>query len=143
MRGLMQSLRVAALVALLAGCGGDDAAAPRSAHVGTYHLQTVNGMSLPVTVYDIGTDRLDVVSGRVTLLASGGFDDQLTVRATVQGVPLPQQTISCPGRYQLTGSTITFTPQGAPPCDAGTYTGTLAGNRLTVEFESFSAVFTR
>ena len=130
------------LTATLIGCGGEDSTAPKASHVGTYRLSTVGGSPLPVTI-DVGTERVVVQSGRITLNANGSFAQETTVQLTIGGFLPVVQTVECAGSYQLSGSTITLTGQSGDYCEGGSETGSLSGNTLTVTLEGVSAVFIR
>jgi hypothetical protein len=72
----------AVTIALLASCEGPT---EPSTPDGTYALRTVNGQTLPATLYGAPGSAYEVaaVSGRVDLGAGGRYDAVFTVRETV------------------------------------------------------------
>ena len=48
--------------------------------VGEYDLQTFNGFSLPVVVFDDGFEQDELISERFTIFADGSYTDDYTLR---------------------------------------------------------------
>jgi hypothetical protein len=48
--------------------------------VGEYDLQTLNGFSLPVVVFDDGIEQDELISERFTIFADGSYTDDYTLR---------------------------------------------------------------
>ena len=140
MRSRAARLVPALVAALLASCGGDDATSPRS-YVGTYTLSTLNGSPPPVTVYDTGTERIVVQSGRIVLSPSKAVTVEFTVLVGAQGLPAFPQTATCSGTYQVSAPAITLDLQPGAFCPSGSYRGTLTGNTLTLTLDQFTAVY--
>jgi len=131
----MRRLVTLALAAFsLAACGGSDKPAGPSASIaGTYTLQTVNGRSLPSTIFQVGNDKLEVTGGSVTMNENETFSGVTALRETVEGV-VDDYSASCTGTYTRTGSTVAFAEAESDDC-GGNYSGTwTSGNTLTVTF---------
>ena len=76
----MRSLISLALVILVA-CGDDSTTAPTNDSVaGTWSLQSINGTGLPYVVFQIGADKVELVSDVVVAVASGAFTQTTVVR---------------------------------------------------------------
>jgi hypothetical protein len=132
---------LAAAALLLAGCG--DSNAPDNSHVGHYAMVSVDGDPLPITVEDTPGFAVTLFSGELVLNANKTFVQSVTVAFTVFGEPEPPETLSCGGRYERRGSTLTMTSTGNENCEAGTLTGTLSGNQVTVVAEGSEIIFRR
>jgi hypothetical protein len=97
-------------------------------HTGTYVLKTVNGKSLPAAIIEIvGTYKLEITAGSVTLNEDKTFSASITFRET-EGTTVRTQTETDSGTYTISGNTITFSSQGS----GSAVTGTLSGGTLTV-----------
>lgn len=122
------------LLASVAVTACSDSTGPESAE-GTYTLATVNGSSLPAVVFQVGSDKLEVVAGTLTLSSNSSFTGSLTIRETFQGTT-NTETESGTGTYTRSGNTITFNSG-----DDETATGTLSGNTLTISDEGLTLVY--
>jgi hypothetical protein len=131
---------VVAGVALLAACG--DSTGPGGRAAGTYHLETINGLPLPVVVVELGTYRAEVVEGGFVLRANNSFSGSLTIREIDAG-EVTVTTLTCSGTYAASGNTITFRPGADPNCAEGEYTAAWDGNTITVDEGEFRAVYRR
>lgn len=136
MRRLLLSLAVL-LAVVLSACGGNDSTGPGSVSIaGTYTLRTINGGNLPFTVFQSGTDKVEVISGDVVLTDGGTYTTQTTVRTTMDGTVTTDSETDA-GTYTRSGTVLTLR-SGA---DGTTVTGTVSGGAITVVFEGFSAVY--
>lgn len=119
----------------LTACGGDSTVIPPVALDGEYALETVNGIGLPFLKQETASERVEVVSGLLTLRAnrtySGNVVEQWTGGSSVQLFP---ETSA--GTYSVSGSRLTFRENGG-----ATYYGTLNGNRLTATMMDVTFVF--
>ena len=134
-----------ALLTLAAGaCGGDDdSTGPNGSIAGTYTLQTVNGSPPPITVFELGDDKIEVTGASVVINENGTFSATSTVRETDAGQVTTSSSV-CSGTYTRSGSTVTFTEPDSNNEDCGgSYTGTWSnGNTLTIAFgPGLQAVF--
>src|ERR1041384_7488815 len=101
-RHLRTLLMIAMVAAVPAACG-DSVTGPARGHEGTYVLERVNGATLPYLAEQVGTYRLDIVGGTLTLRADGTYSGAVVSRETNDGSPV---TANRP-------STGTFTVDGA------------------------------
>lgn len=137
MRRLLLAFAVLFAVVLSACGGGDDSTGPGSANIsGTYTLRTINGRSLPATVFQAGADRVEVLSGNVTLTDGGTYTTQNTVRTTFGGVASTESETDA-GTYTRSGTALTFRSSD----DGTTVSGTVSNGAITVVFEGLSAVY--
>ena len=127
---------VATIALATAACGGDDngstGPAPAPADVsGTYALTSMRslgnlgggGNGVPVTFADGSGSTLRFTSGHLTLNADGSYE--LEVEAEFNGGAV---TMDDAGSYDVSGSSIDFTPTGDP---ARMKDGTISGASLT------------
>ena len=135
------ALVTAAVVA--AGCGGDSTGPKPLSHVGRYALISVDGATLPLVLYDDPTLKLTVTEGALTLDAANTFTQDVKIEVLANGFPAPAELLSCGGTYHRNGNSITFTSTATDTCDAGTATGTLNNNTLTIADESGSTLVFR
>ena len=120
-----------------AACGGDDngpsgPSAPAPADVsGTYDLTGLRalgnlgggGNGLPVTFTDGSGSTLAFSSGHLTLNADGSYELEVEAAFNGGGVTMDDQ-----GTYDVSGSSIDFTPTGSP---ARMKDGTISGSSMT------------
>lgn len=135
------ALVTAAVVAT--GCGGDSNAPNPLAHVGRYALISVDGATLPLVLYDQPALKLTVTEGALTMNANNTFTEDVHIEVIADGFPAPPELLSCGGTYQKNGNSFTMTSTGSANCDAGTATGTLSNNTLTVTDQNQTLVFRR
>jgi hypothetical protein len=103
---LMTRLVMAALVIGTAAC--DSSTDPEDAIVGTYTLASVNGGSLPATVFQAPGYRLEIVSGTLMVRDNNTWTETATIRET-DGTTITTETSTVTGTYAINGSTATFT----------------------------------
>lgn len=143
MHGRRRAVTLALCALALAACGGGDkSTGPGGSIAGTYTMQTVNGSAPPVTIFQVGTDKVEVTGGSVTMNADNTFSGVTSIRETSGGEALPVETFTCTGTYTRSGSAVTFTEPETDDC-GGSYPGTWSnGNTLTVNFApGLQAVF--
>lgn len=138
MRRLLLSF-FAATAVLTTACGGDSSTGPGANVVGTYSLQTVNSKALPVTVYDDGTQKIEVTSDTYALSANGTYTNETIVRTT-QGGTSSSDTLSYDGTYKQSGNSVTLT-DSADPTDQ--VTGIVSGSTFTITVQGTVLVYTR
>lgn len=129
-------LGLLAMFAIAAACGGgsDNPAGPDVSHVGSYTLQSVDGHSLPVVLFEGENNKLEVVAATLTLTASNAVKHDVTFRVTIEGVVQPLAPVSCPGTYQRNGSTISLTMTDTDDCGGGTFSANFtSGNTIDIE----------
>ncbi|HEX9165520.1 MAG TPA: lipocalin family protein [Gemmatimonadales bacterium] len=103
-----------------------DATGPSRGLVGTWRLQTVNGLPLPFTLSEGPADKLELTGEALTLVAAGTFTMVTTFRVTQGGNVFPE-SVPDQGSYTVNGSTVTFTFES----DGSTITMTVSGNTMT------------
>jgi hypothetical protein len=135
----LAGIALTSLALATAACGGDDAgpsgpSAPAPADVsGTYDLTKLRalanlgggGNGLPVTFIGGGGSTLTFNSGHLTLKSDGSYE--LEVEAVYNGGGV---TMTDEGNYDVSGSSIDFTPTGDP---ARMRDGTISGTSMTAE----------
>ena len=118
----------AASLCAAAACGSDSPAAPTLASVaGTWNLQTVNGVSLPLVLSQTSTEKHELTALTFDATSTGTFTETDSYRDTVNGVVSTSSTGDS-GTYTINGSSITFTFDS----DGLSDTGTISGNTLTI-----------
>lgn len=106
--------------------------------VGLYDLRTVNGTSLPVTLVQIGEDKLEITAGTLNLMSFDSFGTLFTFRYTEDGVAT-YEAESANGTYTRNNGALEFTET-----ETGvTVTGTLAGDTIRFIDEEVVFVFTK
>ena len=139
---------VTLVVAGLAACGGgdgttgpDDPTTPPpaavSSLVGTYVLQTMDGVAVPGVYHLADSYRFDVTSGTFELLADGTYRITLSMRYVgVEGVhESPAQEFEH-GTYAVSGSVVTLRS------DAGvTMTASVTNGQLTMRMDGLSFMY--
>ena len=134
---------VALAAATIAFAACSDSNAPDMSHVGLYEMVSVDGDPLPVTVYDLPNDMLQVTEGSLTLKANNSFVESVTLVQTIDGVVGPGEPLTCAGHYTRRGNTVTMTSPETDSCAGGSVTGTLSGSTLTVDYDGTTVVFSR
>ena len=108
-----------------AGCGDDNGPTEPRVSLGTYTLVSVNGVALPFTVPNTGSDTVVVQGATLTLTELG------TYTVSVEGTQNSEATsvLSDEGTFSQSGSEVTFHSGQFSAVD---YTGTINGNTLTI-----------
>ena len=83
----MRTLFSVGLAVLLAGCDPGSTLPETPDHVGTFVLRTVDGVPVPAVVFEEGTRRVELLSGRVSFGADLTAEDEYTYRITDVDVP--------------------------------------------------------
>lgn len=131
----LAAIAVLGLAAAACGGGGDDGINEPVSIAGTYNLQTIDGQSPPVVVFDEPGLKVEIVSGNFVLNANGSFTTTVGWRLT-EGTQVSTESETFPGTYTVNGSTVNFTYS-----DGDTDSATLAGNTLTFSEGGSSVVF--
>lgn len=143
--GLVRSSKLAAGVAaisLIAACGGDSTTGPSSnssSPVGSYTMSTVNGKTVPTSIFADGSYTFDVTGGTAKLTSDGKF---LTVWNTRQTLPGSVENFvdTVAGTWTQSGSAIQLLSSDGSSATATydkstlTLTSTDQGISLTVVF---------
>jgi hypothetical protein len=128
---------LAAVVIMAMACG--DGTTPLSPDVvkasGRYGLTTVNDSVLPRTVQTRTNYTLEITSDTIVLNADGSWADGTNYRETDAGV------VRTSVNYIGGNFTVSSTGAVAFHSNAGTFSGTLNGNTLTVEGPTAKAVY--
>lgn len=114
------------LFAFVAACGEDKTVTGPASVAGSYHLDTVNGAPLPAVVAQLGTSKVEVTQGTLSLNSDDTFSGNLETRTTSgSSVTTDQNPVN--GTYTVAGNVMTFNFS-----DGSTTTGAFADNRVTV-----------
>lgn len=119
-----------ASLAWIAACGSDSTTSPGgggnpNSPIGSYNISTVNGKSLPVSLYAAGTYTYEVTAGTIGLTSDGKYSMINTYRQTIPGdVEIFADTTG--GTWSLSGTTITMTDAA----DGSTGSVTWSANQL-------------
>lgn len=124
MRRLLAAFAVAIVLPLL-GC---DITLPGGTIHGTYTLQTVDGGMLPWLAVQVGSDRVEIASGQVTLNEDGTYEDVLIYTVTENGAVL-SDTERYEGTFTKSAVGAILRPAGGEP-----YTAAIVGSKMTQEF---------
>jgi hypothetical protein len=135
MRSAPRRLALVLMLALgAAACGSDSTAPGNPGITGTFELQTVNGVALPIVYPPFGRKQLD----SQTLRSYGrDFTIQRVESDLYEGVVYWTNTWHDTGHVAVKGSTLTFwynTTRWSPAI-----TGTLSGDTLTLTYD-YSAI---
>jgi hypothetical protein len=125
-----------ALVALVAGCGGDSNS-PKSIP-GTYTLQTVGGDTPPTVIYTEPNYSISVLDGEVLIRNNGTFRDIYTLQENDAGT-ISTQTFTCEGTYTRSGNSVTLEENDTSGCGEygdGTWDG---NNTLSIDWSFIPA----
>jgi hypothetical protein len=126
MRHSLLCLVSATTLSLLGGCGSDSVVTPPAGLQGEYALETVNGMTLPFLKGESASQRVDVVSGSLTLRSNRTYSGDIVEQWTTGGnTELFPETSA--GTYSVSGNQLTFTESGS----GAVYHGTINGNRIS------------
>ena len=143
MRTRTTLLAVATMALLAAGCGGDSTGPNGLLFAGRYGLVSVDGATLPLTLYEDQTLKLTVTEGALTLNTNNRFVEEVRSDVEANGFPAPPELLTCNGTFQRSGNSFTMTSTASENCDASTATGTLSGKTLTVNDQGQVLVFRR
>jgi hypothetical protein len=133
-RGSMRRFVALLVFATAVACGGDSTS-PSATVSGTYTLQNVNGSQLPFTVFDVGTEKYEILTDAVILNEGGTWTESGTDRSTVSG-QVTTSTITDAGTYTLNGTAITFVS-----AQSGTTNGSVGSGTLTITDQGIVAVY--
>ncbi len=144
-RRLAAFLCVFTVLATTSACG-DSSTDPAGGIEGTYILQSVNGQSLPATLFQLTigdvTFEERLVAGQITLTSST-YSGSLTTQSRENGVVVDSEVDNFGGTYTRSGNTLTLRDSDG---DEDVIV-TIAGNRLTAALNadgiSFTLVFAK
>ena len=129
--------------AVIAGACGDSTSPKGNDFAGRYALFSLDGSTLPLTLYEDPTIRLTLQSGALTLNTDKTFIEEVHVDVAANGFPTPPELLTCNGTFVRSGNTFTMTSTASDQCDAYTATGVLSGKTLTVDDQGQVLVFKR
>lgn len=137
MRALSRLLAVA-LLAALAGCGGDSTSPRNIDPVGTWQLVSVDGNPLPAQIESEDVEvTLEIVSGTLLVNDGGTFSGHELYRQTVGSSTLTQ-SLDYVGFYSQSNDAVAFRET-----DGSTYAGSINGNRMTIAYPWGTFVYQR
>jgi hypothetical protein len=117
---------------LLAACGTE----PR-ALAGTYVLRSVDGITVPVILYEDDTEKDELLSGEVQLRDDGTFTDITAMRLTVNE-EVRVDIVEAEGTWSQEGSEVVFRMS-----NGGTYRMSLTANTLSQDWYGYLLVYQR
>lgn len=104
---MVRWLSLFALV-LSAACGSDAPSAPAApSAVGTWMLESIGGRGLPYLLAQVGTNKVELMEAALQVKSGGSFSATSTERTTTNGV-IESQLYIDPGRFSVSGSTVSF-----------------------------------
>ncbi len=136
MRAFLKLTLLIVSVSFLSSCdsnGSDDSDNVNAD--GKYSLSSVANQPLPVTVLQLGDDKLEITGGSIELRTDKSFRAELSIRTTESGT-VTNDTEADEGTYSVTGSSIRLVYG-----DESVDTGTLSNGVLTVNSDGLSLVF--
>ena len=142
MRASSTLIAVATAALLATGCG--DSTGPKANDfAGRYGLFSLDGSTLPLTLYEDQTIKLTLQSGALTLKSDNTFVEEIHIDVAANGFPSPAELLTCNGTFVRSGNTFTMASTASDQCDAYTATGVLSGKTLTVDDQEQVLVFKR
>lgn len=138
------SVALATAVISTTACGKDDKSPTDNGGdnsiVGNYALTSVDGESLPVTVYDGFADvdgqqvaiTIDLTAGTMNVKSNGTFTGSLTLNFSVDGGQAQSESLPVSGNYSVSGSTITFTPDDD---EVDAFSAQIAGSQFAADVD--------
>jgi hypothetical protein len=130
--------KLLSLCAILFAIGCGDSTSPILTVAGTWSLQSVDGISLPYILEQVGADKAELTSDVITANSTGSFTETTNIKIT-EGGQVTNESFPDAGTYTQSGSAVTFTFNS----DGSSGTATLNGNTLTMTTAGFSLVYTR
>lgn len=138
MRHPLLYLVSATTLALLGGCGSDRAVTPAAGPAGEYALERVNGLTLPFLKGESPSERVEVVSGSLTLRPDRTYGGAITEQWTSPGNTDVYQESSA-GTFSVAGNQLTFTESGS----GAVYHGTINGDRISATMNDVTFGFVK
>jgi len=131
----MRRFFVPLLVATALACGGDSSTSLANVPVpGTYTLRTINRLSLPYTILQQDSVKVELMGDSFTLADDRTWSEFGTRRITFSG-QVVTDTIAFTGTYVLSGTSITLIAAN------GSTDGTIGGGTLTLTNDAVVAVY--
>ena len=131
----MRRFFVPLLVATALACGGDSSTSLANVPVpGTYTLRTINRLSLPYTILQQDSVKVELMGDSFTLADDRTWSEFGTRRITFSG-QVVTDTIAFTGTYVLSGTRITLIEAN------GSTDGTIGGGTLTLTNDAVVAVY--
>jgi len=124
-----RALIALAFVATVAACGGDSSTEPggSSSPVGAYSITSVNGKTLPASLFADGAFNYEVTAGKLNLTSDGKYSAVTTFRQTLPG-SVSSFVDSVGGTWVQAGTTIAMTN----PSDGSTGSASWGKGTLTI-----------
>jgi hypothetical protein len=94
-------------VGALLGCSRDGTGPAQPTIEGTYTLQTIDGRAMPLVMWEDSQERLELLSGSVTLRADGTWSDTHDVRFTDKATTVAEtEAFDDRGTYTVTTGNV-------------------------------------
>ncbi|HYD53179.1 MAG TPA: hypothetical protein VEA99_11145, partial [Gemmatimonadaceae bacterium] len=123
---------------LVSACGGDATGPDDSDVTGTYALHAVGGATLPATVFEDATERIEFTRGSLTLRSDRRWTTEVTVRIT-RGSVVATEPGTGGGSWRRDGGALVLT-DGELGDD---YRATVRDGTLTVEIDGTTLEYRR
>jgi len=132
---------VAAAAAMALACGSDSNSVTGTDAIpvdGLYTLQTVDGQTLPLLLYQQDSTAISALDGRLAITVNGTWTETVTLR-TVTGATATTDTVTATGTLFRSGASLVF----ADSDNNLYYTGTASPNRLDLAAGVVTIVYTK
>ena len=129
---MKRAVLAAVSLIVLAACGTE----PQPLE-GTYILRSVDGIAVPVILYQDDVEKDELLSGEVQLHQDGTFQDITAMRLTVDG-EVRVDILEAEGTWSQEGSDIVFQMSSG-----GTYRMSQAANTLSQNWYGYLLVYQR
>ncbi len=126
---------LAFLVLGVTACGADGTG-PESV-TGTYRLRTIDGDPLPFVVFQVGTEKIEVAAGSVTLNADVTCSNIGTFRITTITGNVTTNAVIDLCTYTINGGALTLTSVA----DSTVTSGSIVGSALTITDDGFVLIY--
>ena len=114
-----------AVAAIATACSSDSSTGPSTQPVtGAYPMSTARGIAVPHTFTDAKGSKLTIEGGGLTMNANGTFELRYKGKLNALTFDLTDE-----GKFAVSGSTVTFTPDDGDPA----YTGRRSGKSIMVD----------
>ena len=139
----MRVLAALALALSVVACNGDDVTSPDVNVVpvsilGTWQLESVDGLPLPLLLDQLGEDKIELMEAAVTATTNSTFRSTSVERTTIAG-QATSQSYAEEGTYAINGSRVSFTFTS----DGSVVNGVVDGNQLRFSETGIVVVYRR
>jgi hypothetical protein len=138
---MRRTISAALLVLSFLGCGGSDGpSAPAAASiVGTYNLQSVNGVKLPATLIETTAEKIVVTDDEVTLSADLTYSEIGHAQVTASNGAAATLPEGDTGTYTNANGAVVL----SSTIGNGSTNATISGSSLTIVAQGATLVYSR